>query len=64
MKFIQGWKKQDGQSMTEYILVLALVALVAIAGVKLFGSKLGKLFSDKAAALEQEVNSTDANSGQ
>jgi|LakMenEpi03Aug12_release.lakeMendotaPanAssembly.Ray.scaffolds.fasta_scaffold4694978_1 pilus assembly protein Flp/PilA len=45
--------RQDerGASMVEYGLLVALIALVAIAGVTALGTKLSKLFSDIAALL-------------
>lgn len=45
--------RQDerGASMVEYGLLVALIALVAIAGVTALGTKLSKLFSDIAGLL-------------
>ena len=45
--------RQDerGASMVEYGLLVALIALVAIAGVTALGTKLSKLFSDIASLL-------------
>ena len=48
-------KKEEGQGMTEYILIVALIALVAVVGVKLFGGKLQQLFVNKAQELESVV---------
>lgn len=42
---------EDGASMVEYGLLVALIALVAIAGVTALGTKLSQLFSDIAALL-------------
>jgi pilus assembly protein Flp/PilA len=42
---------EDGASMVEYGLLVALIALVAIAGVTALGTKLSKLFSDIADLL-------------
>lgn len=43
MKGVRGVKllknREQGQSMTEYVLIIALVALVAFAAVKMLGSK-------------------------
>ncbi len=49
------WRSPRGQGMVEYILIVALIALVAIAGIKLFGGKLGQLFTNKANQIEQET---------
>jgi Flp pilus assembly pilin Flp len=48
-------RAQHGQGMVEYILIVALIALVAIAGIKLFGGKLSQMFTNKANQLEQET---------
>ncbi len=56
---LQAFKKaktsERAQGMTEYIIIVALIALVAIAGVKIFGKKIATLFENKAAQIEQET---------
>lgn len=47
------------QGMVEYILIVALIALVALAGIKIFGSKLAGMFQSKAEQIETEVGSDD-----
>ena len=42
--------------MTEYILIVALIAIVVIAGVKLFGKKVDKGFKDAATTIEQNTS--------
>ncbi len=37
---------EEGQGMLEYALVISFVALVAIAGVTVFGLKVGNLFNE------------------
>lgn len=44
-----------GQGMTEYILIVALIAIFVIGGIKLFGSKTKQGFSDAANAVGQNV---------
>lgn len=39
---------QKGQGMTEYILIVALIAVAVIASVKLFGTKVDKGFNNAA----------------
>lgn len=39
-------KRREGQGMAEYALILALVAIVAIAGVLLLGPKLREVFME------------------
>lgn len=48
-------RPQQGQGMVEYILIVALIALVAIAGIKLFGGKLSQMFTEKAKEIGQET---------
>lgn len=44
-KFINSFLKNDsGQSMTEYALIIALVAVVVIGGLQLLGTNVGDLF--------------------
>jgi len=44
-------KNQRGQGMTEYILLVALIAIAAIAAVKYFGSKTKEGFEAAADAV-------------
>lgn len=44
-------KKQRGQGMTEYILLVALIAIAAIAAVRYFGSKTKEGFENAADAV-------------
>ena len=44
-------KKEDGQDLVEYALVVALVAFAATAGMKLLATGLNTAFSDIAATL-------------
>ncbi|HEX6033612.1 MAG TPA: pilus assembly protein [Anaerolineales bacterium] len=37
--------KEKGQGLVEYAIILALVAIVVIAVVRVFGSKLGQTYS-------------------
>ena len=50
-------KKTRGQGMTEYIIIVALIAIAAIGVITLFGDNIRKLFGGSADALagEQEV---------
>ena len=49
---------EHAQGMTEYIIIVALIALVAVAGVRIFGSKIAALFQDKAAEISTDVQTT------
>ena len=44
-------KKQIGQGMTEYIIIVALIALAAITGVKFFGTAIQGSFAGMTATL-------------
>lgn len=44
--FIAQNKKQKGQGMVEYGLIIALVAVIAIAGLILIGPKLQTMFTN------------------
>jgi len=44
-------RKARGQGMTEYIIIVALIAIAAIGVITLFGDNIRKLFGASAAAL-------------
>lgn len=56
---------RKGQGMTEYIIIVALIAIAAIGVVSLFGDNIRKLFATSANALagveEAETNTKKAN---
>ncbi len=45
-----------GQSMVEYILIVALIAVIVIAGVRIFGDQINSLFQDSSQKIESETN--------
>lgn len=45
------WKDEEGQGMVEYGLIIALVAIVAIVGLKLVGGSVDGIFTDVSAEL-------------
>ena len=52
-------RSEEGQGMTEYIIIVALIAIAAIAVITVFGNNLRNLFSTSANALagdEQAAN--------
>jgi len=48
-------RDEDGQGMTEYILIVLLIAIVAIAAFKYFGKKVGKTVNNAADTLDNEA---------
>ncbi len=51
----QMLKKARGQGMTEYIIIVALIAIAAIGVITLFGDNIKKLFGMSADALAGET---------
>ncbi|MBO1265988.1 Flp family type IVb pilin [Proteiniclasticum sp. SCR006] len=51
------WNDEEGQGMVEYGLIIALVAIVAIVGLKLVGDSVGGIFNDVSAELESPSGS-------
>ena len=58
---VRALRRERGQGMTEYIIIVALIAVACIGIVTLFGNNIRALFSDSARALAGEE--TVANSG-
>jgi pilus assembly protein Flp/PilA len=54
--------QRKGQGMTEYIIIVALIAIATIAVVTLFGDNLRQLFGASANALAG--NTSNTNNGQ
>jgi pilus assembly protein Flp/PilA len=50
-KFVRGLKKQSGQSLVEYALILALIAVVAILVLQGLGGKVNNTLSSVNANL-------------
>jgi len=55
MKILRG---KRGQGMTEYILIIALIAILVIGAVKFFGGKVKKSFRDAGDTVDTEVQSS------
>lgn len=49
-------KSKKGQGMTEYILIVALIAILAVGGVKIFGSRIKGLFTGAAEKVSSEAS--------
>jgi Flp pilus assembly pilin Flp len=50
-QLIQLWKDQEGQDLTEYALLLVLIALGAIAVMSTLGAEINIVFSKAASTL-------------
>ena len=46
-------KDESGIAMTEYIIILALVAIAAITVISVFGTRIRAMFSDATSALPE-----------
>ena len=58
-------RSEEGQGMTEYIIIVALIAIAAIAVITIFGQNLRALFAASANALggeESKANVIEAGS--
>jgi pilus assembly protein Flp/PilA len=48
---VRLWTEEEGQDLTEYALLLVLVALAAISTMKVLASAISAVFSNAAASL-------------
>ncbi|RMG18160.1 MAG: Flp family type IVb pilin [Deltaproteobacteria bacterium] len=55
-KFRSAIRDESGQGMTEYIIIVALIAIAAIGVVTLFGDNIRALFGASADALQGDTN--------
>ncbi len=62
MKRIHTFKRQLGQGMTEYIIIVALIAIAAIGVVTIFGDNIRDLFAASTNALAGETKVTPGTS--
>lgn len=62
MKLFKRFLKDDqGQSTTEYILILSVVVMVALKFKKTFGDKLSKIVDDLGGKIDSGVNDGSGN---
>ena len=50
--FKKLWKDEEGATMTEYILLVVLVAIAMFAVIKIFGTSIANLFRSSASKLD------------
>jgi Flp pilus assembly pilin Flp len=55
----QALRRRRGQGMTEYVIIVALVAIGAIGVITLFGDNIRQVFSASADALAGSTNVTN-----
>ncbi len=48
---LQLWREESGQDLTEYALLMVLIALVAIASMQTVGQAISNVFSNAAVNL-------------
>jgi pilus assembly protein Flp/PilA len=51
LAFVRAIDKEEGQGLTEYALILALIAIIAIAALKFLGGKVSNDLSTVANSL-------------
>ncbi|RME04992.1 MAG: Flp family type IVb pilin [Planctomycetota bacterium] len=54
-RLFQAKRKQQGQGMTEYIIIVVLIAIGLIAAVKLFGGTLKRIFTTSEKTMKDKV---------
>lgn len=54
------WTDEKGQGMTEYIIIVALIAIASITIVGFFGDKVRGLFAGSGDKLDGTLNAGDA----
>ncbi len=45
------WKEEEGQDLTEYALLMVLIALIAVASMQKLGQTVSNVFSNAAVSL-------------
>jgi Flp pilus assembly pilin Flp len=56
-------QKQSGQGMTEYILIVALIAVAVIGAVRIFGTSVSTGFSNATGQISGNTSASAANGG-
>ena len=59
-RFIKMLKSQSGQGMSEYLIIVALIAIAAIGVVTVFGRDIRELFSGTTSSLKGDQASNTA----
>jgi Flp pilus assembly pilin Flp len=57
-KFLKDFfHNEEGQTMTEYIIIVVLIAVAAIVVLRLFGEQIRDLFTSAKETIEEETES-------
>ena len=48
-------KSEDAQGMTEYILIIALIAVVCVAAIRMFGKEIRELIEKSTDKIKKET---------
>jgi Flp pilus assembly pilin Flp len=57
-RFLKGlFYNEEGQTMTEYIIIVVLIAVAAIVVLRLFGEQIRDLFTGAKDTIENETGS-------
>ena len=59
-RFLRKFKSQSGQGMSEYLIIVALIAIAAIGVVTVFGRDIRELFRASTGALSGDTAGTNA----
>ena len=56
MKMLSLSKKEKGQGMAEYIIIVMLVAILVLIGVRFFGNSIFQQFNNATSGIEELDN--------
>jgi pilus assembly protein Flp/PilA len=54
------WSDESGQGMTEYILIIALIAVVCVVAIKAFGAQIKDLISRSTRKIKDDTAGFDS----
>lgn len=53
---LRWWKNEKGVALTEYILIIAIIALVSVIGLSAYGSTMNIQYTRTNNSIDQNVN--------
>lgn len=59
MFFKNFWKDEKGQALSEYALIIALIAIVVIGVLSKFGGSIKNAFNTAGSAIDSSINQSD-----